>query len=227
MMMPSSDDLSRVARSHDQAKETYDKISRWYDLIEGVWERKLQTLGLNELAVRTGETVLEIGPGTGHVFARLSEQVGDSGMAVGNDISLRMLGMTRKRVIAKNRPQSSNLICGDAVALPLKSDSFDGLFMSFVLELFDTPEIPLVLKECFRVVKNGGRISIISLSKSGGPSAMRDIYEWGHRHFPRILDCRPIFLSELISNAGFAIDQNDVKSVMRLPAEIVIARKEI
>ncbi len=226
-MVASPDDISRVIRSHDQARATYDKISRWYDLIEGVWERKSQAAGLNNLAVKKGESILEIGPGTGHVFANLSKLVGDSGIAIGNDISLNMLKITRKRVIAKGNPAAPGLICGDATYLPLKNDSVDGIYMSFVLELFDTPEIPLVLGECFRVLKNGGRISVVSLSKSGERRIMRDIYEWGHRNFPRILDCRPIFPGRLLSDAGFTVEKSIISSIMRLPVEIVLARKVI
>jgi ubiquinone/menaquinone biosynthesis C-methylase UbiE len=226
-MVTSSDDMSRVIRSHDQARATYDKISRWYDLIEGVWERKLQNIGLNNLAVKKGESILEIGPGTGHVFANITKRVGDFGIAIGNDISLNMLKITRKRIIAKGNPPPPGLVCGDATYLPLKNDSVDGIYMSFVLELFDNPEIPLVLGECLRVLKNGGRISVVSLSKSGGRSIMRDIYEWGHRNFPRILDCRPIFLDRLLKDAGFAVEKNMISSIMRLPVEIVLVRKMV
>ena len=54
-------EILRVYRTKEQAKRTYDKISRIYDLITGPFERKFRDMALNQLDVKEGETVLEIG----------------------------------------------------------------------------------------------------------------------------------------------------------------------
>ncbi|HEX7401670.1 MAG TPA: methyltransferase domain-containing protein, partial [candidate division Zixibacteria bacterium] len=109
--------------------------------------------------------------------------------------------------------------------LPFKSARFDALFMSFTLELFDTPEIPRLLSECGRALRNGGRICVISLSKAGHSSWMRNLYEWGHRKFPQLLDCRPIFVQNALSDAGFHIIDTTLLSMLGLTVEIVLAGK--
>jgi len=81
------------------------------------------------------------------------------------------------------------------------------------------------LKSDSEVLRIGGRICVVSLSKMGGPSRMRRLYGWGHRVFPGILDCRPIYVERALREAGFAINDATIGSVAGLPVEVVLATK--
>ncbi len=218
-------DVSRVTRSKQEAQATYNKISRYYDLLEGFWEKESRTIGLKKLQVKEGGTVLEIGFGTGHSVLALAKSVGESGMVYGIDISPRMLEITQSRIDRNDLSDRVTLTYGDAVQLPFAAEFFDDVFMSFTLELFDTPEIPTVLSECRRVLKIGGRICVVSLSKKGEPNWIRDLYEWGHMKFPKLLDCRPIFVQKSLVTSGFQISDATTTGIWGLPVEIVLATK--
>jgi demethylmenaquinone methyltransferase/2-methoxy-6-polyprenyl-1,4-benzoquinol methylase len=138
-----------------------------------------------------------------------------------------MARITRERVTEAGISERVELICGDGACMPFPSESFDAVFTSFTLELFDTPEIPQVLSECLRVLRPDGRISVVSLTMEGGYSKKREIYEWAHHRFPTIIDCRPIFVRKSILDAGFTIKKTVMISVGGLPVEIVMARKPL
>ena len=222
---PEADTLSGETRTREQARATYDRISRWYDLVEGMWEQKARSFGLSKLPVHEGETVLEIGFGTGHSLVALARGVGMTGRVFGVDLSPGMVGVTRSRLRARGLSDRVPLVCADATSLPYAPCSFDAVFMSFVLELFDTPEIPVVLEQCRMALRDGGHVCVVALSRCGGLSWMGRLYEWGHLRFPWLLDCRLIHVRAALAGAGFAIADASLISLFGLPVEVVLARK--
>ncbi|MBX3060834.1 MAG: class I SAM-dependent methyltransferase [Anaerolineae bacterium] len=216
--------VTRVARSKERAKANYDRLSRWYDLVAGRSEKKYRDFGLQLLAVAEGERVLEIGFGTGHCLVALATAVGPSGNVVGLDLSAGMQAIAQERVQAAGLADRVELHTGDAVHLPFAPDSFDGVFMSFTLELFDTPEIPIVLAQCRQALRPGGRLALVSLVKKPG-TAVR-LYEWCHEKMPTAVDCRPIYAQSSLTAAGFAIVEVLALSMWGLPVEIILAKSE-
>lgn len=77
----------RVTLSRIQARRLYDRLSVWYGLLPQPWERRIANEGLALLAPRSGEHLLEIGPGSGWALLRMAAQVGPSGKLSGLDIS--------------------------------------------------------------------------------------------------------------------------------------------
>lgn len=217
-------EITRVSRTHKQARHAYDEMSRWYDIIAGPSESQFSLRVIDLLDIQAGENVIEIGCGTGNSLVQVQRQVGLTGLVNGVDISL---GMCRKTLIRlKKYPGSdSSIQCADATAMPLTSGSFVVLLMTFVLELFDTPEIPIVLNECERILKPGGRIGIVSLSKTGNQRWLVNLYEKLHNRYPLTIDCRPIYLENSMIRSGFSVHHSEQKKMWGLPVEIVIATK--
>jgi len=218
------EDISRVTRSKEQAKAAYDALSGWYDLLAGGSERRFKELGLQMLDVHAGETVLEIGFGTGRSLLDLARLVGPSGMVYGVDISSGMRRRAHSLLHKAGYARRVELKIGDAAALPFPSDSMDAVFISFTLELFDTPEIPMVLAECRRVLRHSGRMAVVSMAKPEKANWMVGLYEWAHRTFPAWVDCRPIRAQEFLKEVGFDILEMREQSMWGLPVDILLVK---
>jgi ubiquinone/menaquinone biosynthesis C-methylase UbiE len=136
-----------------------------------------------------------------------------------------MLRKTEKKLKKAKVLDRAELHLGDAKSLPFKDNFFDKVFTSFTLEIFDSPEIPEVLKEIKRVLKPTGKLGIISYSKAGRNRKAVKIYEWFHRKIPKYINCRPIYLEQSVKNAEFKIIDVKKTTIYRLPIDIVIAEK--
>jgi len=209
---------------HSETRNNYDRLSRWYDFLSGSSERPARMRGLQMLDVQTGERVLEIGCGTGESLSVLGACVGSTGEVFGLDLSAGMLGVAKGKL---RKSGLSNVIYlqGDGLHLPFANKSFDAIFMSFTLELLPEAEIPITLRECKRVLRDNGQIGIVSLLQSESPSWMECLYTWSNRRYPRAIDCRPIPIRDMVSNAGFDNSQFQEMSMWGLAVGILIASK--
>ena len=79
--------IERVTRSKNDARIFYSRISRFYDFLEGNFERKYLQICAEKLYVKKGEVVLDIGFGTGESIIDFAQIVGDSGKVYGVDIA--------------------------------------------------------------------------------------------------------------------------------------------
>jgi len=217
--------VSRVVRSKDQARASYDSMSRIYDWLAGSSEWKFIARGIGQLAARPGECILEIGFGTGKSLLELARAVGPRGSVEGIDISPGMLSVAAARVADAGLGEGVQLQVGDGAALPYEDGRFDAVFMSFTLELFDTPEMPVVLAECRRVLRPGGRLGVVSMQMDDRRSLMTRLYAWAHEHYERFVDCRPIHVEPTIRSAGFEVLDVIHMRMWGLPVSSVLARR--
>ncbi len=215
--------LGRVTRSRQGAKANYNRISRWYDSLAGHSEKRCKEAALQKLNAKKGEVVLEIGFGTGDSVLALAQSVGDQGRVCGVDISDQMLKITDRKVRRALLSHRVDLSCGDALNLPYAPSFFDAIFMSFTLELFDTPEIAMILGECSRILRIGGRVCIVSMSDREKATVILTIYEWMHAKFPSYVDCHPISAKRTLREAGFAILDAKEMSMWGLPVDVTLA----
>jgi demethylmenaquinone methyltransferase/2-methoxy-6-polyprenyl-1,4-benzoquinol methylase len=198
----------------------YDRLSPWYDWLTAV-ERPYRALALDLLAVRPGETVLEIGCGTGQALAELARAAGSGGLAVGLDLSGGMLAQARKRFAPEETAVS--LLRGNALTLPLSSASCDAVFLSFTLELLDLDQQHRLLAEVRRVLQENGRLALLSLSNHVLTPVSR-LYWSLHELVPAVIDCRPLLVAPLLAAAGFTVTREEQHTLFGLPLTAVCGR---
>jgi arsenite methyltransferase len=103
-----------------------------------------------------GDTILDVGCGTGRTACYLARKYGCR--VVGVDLNTLMLTRFMERIDRRWLGNTVHPIRGDAVRLPFKEESFDLAIVESVLYLV---EKEMALKEIRRVLRTGGRIGAI------------------------------------------------------------------
>jgi len=216
--------VSPVIRSKSEARANYNRLSRWYDWLAGS-ETRYRQLGMQALDIKPAEGVLEIGFGTGQCLLDFARQIGPDGFVCGVDLSDGMAEVAQARLAEAGLSAQVGIAMADAVQAPFREKSFDAIFMSFTLELFDTPEIPKVLQQCRRILKPGGRLALVAMAKTTQPNFAERIYEWFHTRMPVTVDCRPILAKAALRESGFEIIDLISEKMWGLTVEIILAKR--
>ena len=207
-------------------QQFYDRISQVYDFIADGGEHRAREIGLRRLAIQPGESVLEIGYGTGHSLVSIAQAVGTTGQVAGVDISSGMRDVAQKRLAEAGVGQRVDLQVAETPPLGFDDDRFDVVSMSFTLELFPLEAIPRLLAEVKRVLRPRGRLGVVSMAsvvEGENESALERTYKWMHQHFPHIVDCQPIDVEGLFESAGFTLAEHERISLFTMPVAIVVA----
>lgn len=154
----------------------FDTIAPRYDLVN-----RVMTFGLDRVWRRRAVAALDLGPasvvldlacGTGDLCRDLSAA---DLWPLGVDLSFGMLAHARSE---------GPLVQGDGTALPLPDGAVDGVISGFALRNFVS--LPPVLAELARVVRPGGRLSLLDVSTPTNPIVRRGHAFYFGRIVPRI-----------------------------------------
>ncbi|WP_224447604.1 class I SAM-dependent methyltransferase [Haloprofundus salilacus] len=149
------------------AQEFYTRWARLYDALAtyGPGVATLRERTAAALDPRPGDTVVEMGCGTGANFAFLRERVGSSGTVVGVDFSPGMLAVARDRV-AREGWENVHVVRADAATPPIRDS--DAIVASFVSGMLADPAA--VVNEWSELVGPGGRLALLDLARSTRPA---------------------------------------------------------
>ena len=113
---------------------------------------------LDLLGIRPGQTVLDVGCGSGVVTRDMARRVSPGGRAVGLDPSAEFLTIARELSREAGLDSVAEFREGSALALPFSDGEFDVAVAATVL--VHVPGAAAAVPEMVRVVRPGGRIGI-------------------------------------------------------------------
>jgi ubiquinone/menaquinone biosynthesis C-methylase UbiE len=150
---------SFVRQPLDTVVARYDRIAPWYRYLEwtvllapGFRRRAAQRLGL-----RPGQSVLEIGCGTGRNLGVLRAGVGSDGEVLGVDATPGMLAEARK-LIERRGWKNVSLVQADAATLTLDRQ-VDAVYFSLSYSVM--PDREAALDRAWQALAPGGRLAIM------------------------------------------------------------------
>src|ERR1700689_956505 len=121
--MPST--VERGFTSRQETRRYYDKISDFYDALSEHSEGPVKRAGVEMLAPKPAERILELGCGTGHCVCDLAGATGSLGLVLGVDLSERMLARSRAVVEERGLSDRVRFACCDGLQLPCRAAAFD------------------------------------------------------------------------------------------------------
>jgi demethylmenaquinone methyltransferase/2-methoxy-6-polyprenyl-1,4-benzoquinol methylase len=153
------DGLPQGEEKARRVRDMFDAIAGRYDLVNRVmtfgmdvgWRRR----AVRQLRLPGGALVADLACGTGDLCRELSR---DGYRAVGFDFSLGMLAKATTDV---------PLVQADVLRLPLADRSIDGATCGFALR--NVADLAAFFAEMARVLRPGGRISLLEASQPDGP----------------------------------------------------------
>ena len=180
--------IPEIRELYNRRARRYDWSANLYYLI-GFREDAYRKKAVAALNLRSGDTVVEIGCGTGLNFQYIQEHIGPTGKIIGVDLTAGMLAVARRRC-EKNNWKNVELVEHDA-ALFQFPDSIDGVISTFALTLM--PEYKHIIEHAFAALSTEKNMVILDFKIPNWPKPLINIailltspfgvsLDVGHRH---------------------------------------------
>jgi phosphatidylethanolamine/phosphatidyl-N-methylethanolamine N-methyltransferase len=180
-----------LRHGHPNVESIYRRLAPVYDLMYGVALEHGRRQAIARLAPAKGESVLEVGIGTGLSTVRYPSDC----RVVGIDLSDAMLDRARQRLARRNVTHVT-LCRMDVSHLAFADNSFDAVLAAYLINVVPSPVA--AAREMLRVCRPGGRVVLLN-----------------HFREPRVGDSVGRILGQIAWRAGGAQWDLDLQTLLR------------
>lgn len=139
---------SRAPSQRTPDWRSYDSIARDYARTHARNNSVVSADLVSVAEIANGHRVIDIGTGTGAALANLNSVVGETGIAVGIDPSVKML----------QADHAAQVVAAEAINLPFHAETFDVALAAFSITHFR--KLDTALYDIRRVLKRGGALAV-------------------------------------------------------------------
>ena len=166
----------------EQVEQMFDSIAPAYDFMNRAMtfgiDRRWRRIAVDMVARNPHDRILDIATGTGDLAMLLARRTRATHIT-GLDLSEGMIDIGRRKIERAGLAGRIELICGDSLAMPFDSGSFDAITVAYGVRNF--ADLLAGYREMARVLKPGGTLTVIELSTPASP-VVRPFYRLYTRH---------------------------------------------
>lgn len=161
-----------LMQNHNPIVEAYRKYAENYDFAVHLYRLlgckipKYRKMTINALELSKGDTVIELGCGTGLNFSLVMDAIKKEGMLIGVDITDKMLDVAKKRV-DRNGWKNVELVQCDFAEYEFPKE-IDGVFAIGALSY--SSDYDKIIKKAHNALKNGKKFALLDFKMSKGPA---------------------------------------------------------
>jgi demethylmenaquinone methyltransferase/2-methoxy-6-polyprenyl-1,4-benzoquinol methylase len=197
--------IIETSYSDDRTKKYYAWRASNYDRL-AEWEQPYHKEAVELTNVKEGQRILVAACGTGRGMDMLAKAVGQKGRVDALDLSENMLTEAQAKMKQLGNTGIVHFHNGNVRNLPFTDNTFDLVYNAYMFDLIEIDGFLPILTEMKRVLKPGGRIVLLNMSKPDGNMTLYErIYRWTG------IPCRPVLMAPYLQSLNF----NDVRRIYR------------
>jgi len=216
--------MTRSTLSHAESSAFYDRFGATQDK-QGWYENAALDEMILYADFESAHSLCEFGCGTGALAERLLTQ-----SATGIDYYLALDSSSIMVQLANNRleplPATDVKLTDGAIHVPSPPTMFDRFVCCYVFDLLSESDAHLLLAEAARVLKPGGLLCVVSLSKGQTLTSkfVSTVWTLAYNISPSLVGgCRPISLRTMLRLEDWDIRDQRTVEPWGVPSEVIVA----